>query len=228
MGEPRDTIQDYIFQANTFYEVPLLERVAALLPEDARIVDVGANIGNHSVYFSRICQARNIWVLEPNPEVIPELLANLSQNKCRNVDVSFLGVALGAVSGTASLVMTPSDQYINNRGGTMVCQAEGGPIAVMRLDDLNLPEADFIKIDVEGMALQVLDGAQKFISKYRPQMLAEISLAEMPGIFQWASQNAYEPIFCHADYVGLTNILFRPNIRRLFNGFRKFRSPFKR
>lgn len=47
-------------------------------------------------------------------------------------------------------------------------------VPMVHLDSLNLPRLDLLKIDVEGMELEVLEGAAKCISEYRPIMYVEI------------------------------------------------------
>jgi len=47
-------------------------------------------------------------------------------------------------------------------------------VTINELDDLNLERLDFIKIDVEGMEIEVLKGAEKTIKRNYPQMLIEI------------------------------------------------------
>ena len=45
---------------------------------------------------------------------------------------------------------------------------------MLTIDSLELERLDFLKIDVEGMEAEVLQGAQKSISATRPQMLVEV------------------------------------------------------
>ena len=63
---------------------------------------------------------------------------------------------------------------INNWGGVeLEHSAEGEPVEAITIDFLDLPGCDFLKIDVEGMELQVLQGAEETIRKYQPVIYAE-------------------------------------------------------
>ena len=66
-----DPIQDSVRQNGEFHEGRMLEELGRHLPPGV-IVDVGANIGNHSVFFGAIC-GRRVLAFEPNPNYyIPE------------------------------------------------------------------------------------------------------------------------------------------------------------
>jgi FkbM family methyltransferase len=215
MREPKDTIQTYIAEKRGFYEGELLEQIRCVLPAWPRVIDVGANIGNHTLFFARVCGAREVIVFEPNPEVIPELRANLEKNGCTNVTCDYLGIALGAAHSTGSLMIDSEDMHILNRGGTRL-EVGTGPIRVERLDALVFGEVDLIKIDVEGMALQVLEGCDRIVRRSRPDVVVEVSLKEMPGLYDWLARTGYRVSLAHADYLGLTNMLLQP--RRLSSG----------
>src|SRR6188508_127340 len=101
-----DSIQGEISSRGTFYELDELLLLREHLKPGARIIDAGANIGNHSVFFDRVCRASEVIVFEPNPDVIDELRANLERNACKHVNTSFLGTALGEASGRAFLFLS--------------------------------------------------------------------------------------------------------------------------
>jgi FkbM family methyltransferase len=209
MREPKDTIQTYIAQKRGFYEENLLEEVRRILPAWPRIVDAGANIGNHALFFARVCRAREVIVFEPNPDVIPELRANLEENSCPNVTVDHLGIGLGSAPGTASLKLDKEDAQKLNRGGTRL-EVGAGPVRVEPLDALVFGEVDLIKIDVEGMALEVLEGCERIVRRSRPDVLIEVSLQELPGLHDWLARTGYRVSLTQQDYVGLINMILQP------------------
>ena len=116
-AEP-DVVQSVIEATRSFYEVDALRLLRQLLRPAPRIVDVGANIGNHSVFFARICGAQWVLPIEPNPEVLPELRANLAANRCSAADLTHLGVAAGAERGVLGIRLDGADRVIRNRGAT--------------------------------------------------------------------------------------------------------------
>ena len=147
-NEPPDAIQAVIEATGNFYEVAALRLLRELLPANPRIVDIGANFGNHSVYFARICGAAQVLSIEPNPEIIPELRANLAANEC-TADLSCLGVAIGARRSQLHLCLDPADAVISNRGGTRLVDnvelATGPAVPVVPLDELVTGEIDLVR-----------------------------------------------------------------------------------
>jgi FkbM family methyltransferase len=213
INEPPDTIQTIIDATGTFYEVGALRLLRALLPPAPRIVDIGANFGNHSVYFARICGAEWLLPIEPNPEVVPELRTNLAANGC-SADLSCLGVAVGARRGQLHLCLDPTDAAILNRGGTRLVdnpsQATGPVVPVMPLDELIVDRVDLLKIDVEGMAVSALEGAHAVIAQYTPLIFIEVGVSEMSAFFDWLFASSYRVAGALSDYVGLTNLVLQP------------------
>jgi hypothetical protein len=59
-----------------------------------------------------------------------------------------------------------------NFGGTSVGE-QGEPVAMEKIDDLGLAACRLIKADVEGMEVQVLEGARETIARARPLLYVE-------------------------------------------------------
>jgi FkbM family methyltransferase len=143
------------------------------LPEGGIAFDVGANIGTHAVAFARhVGPSGSVFAFEPQ-RVIHGLLAT-------NATLNGLGwihpihAVVGAEPGD---VLLPDYVYTNdaNYGAIGVQAADRGwPVRVVTLDDYCwLPRVDLLKIDVEGMEAQVLDGARAFLDRFRPAMFVE-------------------------------------------------------
>jgi hypothetical protein len=64
-------------------------------------------------------------------------------------------------------------RFPDNYGKTRVSSQGDVKVPLQRLDDLNLPPADFIKIDVEGFELQVLQGGEQYIKLSYPVLVVE-------------------------------------------------------
>ncbi|HJQ35761.1 MAG TPA: FkbM family methyltransferase [Thermoanaerobaculia bacterium] len=211
-----DSIQAEIANTRTFYEIEPLRLAHELLPSSARVVDVGANIGNHSVFFSRICNAEWVLPIEPNLDVLPQLRGNLAANGCSAADLSQLGVAAGAARRTGAMRLDGADRAIRNRGGARLVSDVGEEetlVEVVPLDEIVDGHVDLVKLDVEGMALEVLEGANRMIERSQPIVVVEVGVEEMPGLFEWAWDARYQAIAAFADYPGLTNLVLRPAAR---------------
>jgi FkbM family methyltransferase len=151
------------------YEREELDYCRTQIKPRAVIVDVGANTGNHLVYFARFLAPALILPVEPHPEAIRELRANIALNAITCVDERCLGFGAGARRGAFRLVE-----------GIDLAQAElradpGGEVQVAPLDELIGVPVDFIKIDVEGMEIEVLKGARRLITECRPRIMIEVA-----------------------------------------------------
>jgi hypothetical protein len=74
-----DCIIRFIESSRTFYELELLEYAAACGPRGGVFIDVGANIGNHTVYFGKFL-ADFVLAIEPSPIAVRCLLRNIALN----------------------------------------------------------------------------------------------------------------------------------------------------
>ncbi|MCE9631739.1 MAG: FkbM family methyltransferase [Planctomycetia bacterium] len=210
IDERPDSLQDIIMRTGNFYEVEALQLIRVTLPAKARIVDVGANIGNHAIYFDRVCGADKVFVIEPNADVLVDLKANAAANACEAIDLTTTGFAAGAETGVGKLVISPSDDAIRNRGGISVTQdarVAGQDVAIRRLDDLDLGRIDFLKIDVEGSALAVLEGARALLARSRPSIFVEIDVPDLPSFTGWIRDNGYEVTAAFEYHLGIVNFL---------------------
>jgi FkbM family methyltransferase len=152
------------------------EREIALLkaltqPGDA-LIDVGAHIGTHAVPLARhIGPGGRLIAFEPQPVMAVILEANLALNDTRWVEVRL--AAAGAAPGRLSLPIVDYTLAGQNFGGVSLLGAQSeGSVPVERLDDLGARPA-LIKIDVEGMELDVLKGAAATITDLQPALYIE-------------------------------------------------------
>lgn len=141
---------------------------------DATALDIGANIGNHSLYFSEYF--KNVISFEPNRRTykVLSLNAELVNNvTCHNVGLSDR-------TGSAALFVDPS-----NIGGASITNSTN-PKA-LRSHDIELVELDsfqeydnvkLLKIDVEGHEYNALMGAKNLIKKSMPIILFEQQAAD--------------------------------------------------
>jgi FkbM family methyltransferase len=179
-----DHIYNRILKTDSFYETDLLEYISNVVGDDAKknvVIDIGANIGNHSVYLGKFVAGRLISV-EANPNVLPILRSNLE----RNIDnYTIYECALGAAEGKGIVSMPEGSS--NNIGMAMVEFIDDGALTdeavpVRTLDQVideykaNNPgefKISAIKIDVEGSEVSVLSGASETLSEYHPDLFIE-------------------------------------------------------
>jgi FkbM family methyltransferase len=147
---------------------------AQMVKPGMTVVEVGANIGTHSVALARACFPGTLYLFEPQQRVFQVLCANLALNGITNA-IAYPE----ACSDEAGMVVVPPLDYggVHNFGGvSMQADAAGVPGTRVRatpLDSLNLAACDVLKIDVEGFEVQVVRGAAETIAKFRPLLYVE-------------------------------------------------------
>lgn len=188
-----------------FYESDTLPTMEKFLTPGGVFLDVGANVGNHAIYAKMFGDQREVIALEPNPEAITLLRLNVILNQL-DIDLSHLGVGL-ADRDAAAVAIVPH----NNLGGArMEARADGG-LKLVAGDTLfaNRP-VDFIKIDVEGLELAVLQGLTQTIANSRPSMFVEIGTQNRQAIGEWIEANDYEIAHAFPRYPNTQNVIVRP------------------
>lgn len=139
------------------------------VPEGGVVVDAGACLGDHTLSYSRMVGERGtVHAFEPNPVAFECLKYNF--RNIRNVRLYNSGLG----RNFSMLSMEPSKSQSANLGACRMV-SQPGLVPVRPLDRINLMGLNFMKIDVEGMELDVLIGAKKTIEKFRPVMLIEVN-----------------------------------------------------
>ncbi len=202
----RDAIMKFHAEGS-FYEVEELEMIRRHYTGKGTFVDIGANIGNHALYVSLFLNASKIIVFEPNPSAISILNQNLRLNDCKNVQTGFLGLAL---SGRARrLKGTTPDP--DNLGHTVFYDDAAGEVRAIQGDAVLSDEpVEFIKIDVEGMELEILSGLQETIKRCRPAIFVEVWDNVLRPFQSWCESAAYQLIERFRRYPGIENFLIKP------------------
>lgn len=154
------------------------------VPEGGVVLDVGANIGHHSVVFSKLVgQSGSVIAIEAQRLMYQLLNANLILNRCVNT-VPILAAA-GANRGTVNMYPISYDETGGNFGAlainsTDAHRGEGEVVQCYTLDEL-LPDyldnrkVDFVKIDVQSYELFVLQGMVNILDRDKPTIFVEIS-----------------------------------------------------
>ncbi len=190
LTNPTDIIQQHYIEGQFFEQKDLLKLRSMMKKESPRIVEVGANIGNHVVFYANNMNASVIYPVEPNPVAINILERNIDKNGIGHlVDRRGIGFGVGRSEAMASIDNSPE----NNLGATSLKDDQAGTLPIVTLDKLiGQDEVDLLKIDAEGMELDVLAGATALIEKNRPLIWIEIMRRnEMEFLMHWLKQNDY-------------------------------------
>lgn len=154
--------------AGHFWEEEELGYLKEKIPPGKVIIDIGANVGNHLVYFGKFMAPKEIIPFEPHPAALEQLRENIALNNLSSVNQDYLGVGLGAKRGSFSLVENMDIVQAS------LITSDTGMIQVFALDEMIKGPVHFIKIDVEGMEMEVLKGARETLMRERPLIMVEV------------------------------------------------------
>ena len=142
-----------------------------MIREGDVVVDVGANIGCHTMTFAKIVGPSGmVLAFEPQKPVYNLLCGTVGLNEQWHVNT--YPYALGAERGMTKVPFVQYDKP-SSFGGVSVGGLVGHDVPVVPLDDFDLPRLTFIKIDVEGYEREVLLGAKAQIARHRPILYVE-------------------------------------------------------
>ncbi|WP_224814949.1 FkbM family methyltransferase [Hasllibacter sp. MH4015] len=203
---PEDEIQGHHINGQ-FYEEEELEIMRRHFRPGGTFFDIGSNVGNHMLYAAIHLQAARVFVVEPNPKAYAVLLANIALNGLeRVVEGRGLGYGMGAEDGGGFGVRAGP---ANLGGGHLV--AGKGNIPVSTADRLAGDAAiDFVKIDVEGMEIDVLKGLEQTIARSRPTLFVELNDENRAVLEDWAQAHSYQPVTEYRRYAKSENVLMIP------------------
>jgi FkbM family methyltransferase len=141
----------------------MLPLLRPYIPKGGTVVDAGAFIGDHTVFYARcVGSAGHVHAFEPNTQAF----------ECLHYNTRALPVTChnAGLSNTAASATVCKD---DNAGASHLSDGQG--CRVFPLDDLALPRLDFIKLDIEGFEVMALRGARDTIQRCRPTMLVEVN-----------------------------------------------------
>jgi trehalose 2-sulfotransferase len=154
-----------------------IDLASQFIPMGSTVIDVGANIGTHSLPFAR-CTGRSgkVIAFEPQPAIFELLSANVAENELDQVDL----IQAGASSSPGEMSLPELDYNGHINSGAVALGASNGHtrVATIALDSLQVSSCNFIKIDAEGMELDVLKGATRLIREHSPTLLLEVNTVE--------------------------------------------------
>lgn len=206
VANPDDVIQSEHMEGR-FYEPEELDILRQHFPMGGRFLDIGANVGNHSLYMAKFMHASHVVVIEPNPLAIPLLESNIHLNGIEGVcDRTKLGYGLSDGAADKAFIRTGH----NNLGGARVKEGEGDiPLAsgdALLGDDT----FDLIKIDVEGMEMKVLAGLDSYLDRHPTRIFIEVDKKNYTPFEVWLGHKGYKVLDRFQRYKSNTNFMIEP------------------
>jgi FkbM family methyltransferase len=170
-------------------------------------IDGGANIGVHTVEWATAMTGwGSVIAIEAQERIYYALAGNIAINNCFNA------IAMhAAISSEQGIMLIPTPDYLvpSSFGslelkpradtefiGQPIDYSEGNTVAIqkMSIDALSLPRVDFIKLDIEGMELEALEGARQTIERSHPIFLVESIKAGRERIRSFLDQCGYKVV----------------------------------
>ena len=167
-----EKIQTKIVDKNKFYKQKKLQELDEFLPHNAIILDVGANIGNETLYWllQSPKKARFVYSFEALEMPYNILRRNIEINGLQK-KVAPLNFALGNKDTRARIEKFKMKNYAKTR----LVEDANGEYKVKRIDDLRLRQkVNVIKVSMSGMEFEALDGAENLIDRDRPVVIVRM------------------------------------------------------
>ncbi len=157
------------------YEPFMLDLIHQILKKGMTFIDIGANIGQHSIYAARIVDEHgSVHSFEPIPHLAKQIEKSSSLNQLSSI-VRVHNCALGKKETKEELYVSKNidgSSLVNDDDTQekIIVHVKAGDNELTHLEAINL-----IKIDVEGYEYEVLLGIEKTLTKHKPDILIEFS-----------------------------------------------------
>ncbi|AWB65631.1 FkbM family methyltransferase [Saccharobesus litoralis] len=160
-------------------------------------IDCGANIGVHTVEWAKLMHGwGEVVAFEAQERTFYALAGNIALNNCFNASVNH--AAVGEQVGTilvpqldylqpasfGSLEIKPRPDGEDIGQSVSYQQQDCKPVSLISIDSLSAQRVDLIKIDVEGMEMDVLNGAKKTIDRCQPVLHIEACKSDRDKIIE--------------------------------------------
>jgi FkbM family methyltransferase len=200
------------------YEKKELDIIGKLVKKDFTFVDVGANIGWHSINVAKKNKNIKLYAFEPVPSTFQWLNHNIRLNKIKNITAHNMG--LYNSNKTSNIFFYPTSSAASSLKNTQkekkIFKIKCKMTTMDNIFYKNNKKVDFIKCDVEGSEYLFLKGASRTLKKYRPTMLIEI-------LRKWSKFFVNNPnkIFEYLDKIGYVSFSINENSIKRFKSMNK-------
>jgi FkbM family methyltransferase len=184
-------ISDFIQQTRWYYEPKTIEYIKNIGLKDCNILDIGANVGNHTIAISKVTNNCAIISFEPFESNYKILKHNQILHSNNNIQTYQYFVT--------SKENSEDTFYINpvwgecNLGYIKESDSCGQEVINHYIDLFKYSNLKLIKIDVEGLELDVLKGSIETIGEHKPIIIAEHhNIEEHYQVLEYLKQFGYK------------------------------------
>lgn len=160
-------VGNWLLENRDYYEPNLLSFLKKYFTSLNVAVDIGANIGSHSLFFKNVLNAQKVICFEPLQSNFEILVSN-----CNNKGFELVNKALGEEQITRYIEVFWGEGNMGHAGFS----DKGEQVQVTTLDEFykgKRDKIDLIKIDIEGAEHLAIDGALKTIKRFKPLVVCE-------------------------------------------------------
>jgi FkbM family methyltransferase len=184
----RTWTERYAYFCGKYHDEEQLRAVLPLIPPNAVVLDVGANIGFFAVPFARHVShgEGRLYAFEPLATNVARLRENLALNSIDERTAVVCAFGLSSEHGSKQLTLREDFARGAETGNASILIEDGADevfravaIEVETLDDFRAREGmesiDFAKVDIEGHEDMFLQGAAQTVAECRPTLLMEVN-----------------------------------------------------
>ena len=195
---------------NGCWEPEIKEVYDLLVNEDYLVINIGANLGYHTVKLADI--SSKVIAFEPQKKIFNQLSANIYLNDF-DEKIDAYQLALGDFETKLKMTSIEDNKGLVNRsnitnygGFAIIENGTGEEVSIKTLDSLELCP-DFILMDAEGYEFKILKGSLKTLSTHKPTIIFE-SWYEKLNIFHFLKSIGYE--LYHKEELGYNYVALHP------------------
>ncbi len=180
---------------------PEAARLTRFVPVGGVAIDAGANAGLYSYGLSRFCQKVHSF------EINPAHCRMLRDYAAPNVEIHGIGLSNASGEKTLYTPVHPSGMVLESWASLEPGNCPGAReyletrVRVSPLDEFNFNECVFLKVDVEGHELQVLEGSENTLRRTRPQILIEVRDSNLEAVDRFLESLAFRRVEIK-DFIG--------------------------
>lgn len=166
-----------------YWEYWLTEYFALNIKRGDTVIDIGANLGYYTLLAGDlVCDSGRVIAVEPNPAVFRLLSKSVAHNGYdQRTTLHNFALAADGETGTRNFFVPtnePKNGMILDEGRNVAAYKNQGEVMSIDLGHLKIEDferVDFIKIDVEGAELGILQSLRPLIEKFRPKIVCEVN-----------------------------------------------------
>lgn len=169
----------------------MLGQTARFVDPMKTAMDIGAAVGMYTTFWAQ--KAARVHSFE----AVPAVYKQLEKVKERFDNVSTYQLAVGEEVGFTTFYV--DDKRLSNSGFTDLVGGQPIEVPVTTIDAQNLTDVGFIKVDVEGHELAVLNGGRQTIERDRPVCMVEVypkfNNGPVSDTFDWFFDRSYKAFY---------------------------------